>query len=564
MKPSRTVNPRAKQSSVKSADGELTQAEELQRMAKELAAWEIKGKLQELRIKQLEKENASYRAQRDREDGFLQTKIRKLELDIAELREKLEAANKQLAWFRKSEFHKTSEQGAGQENKGPQESPNKKTRKRNPNQPEGNPRSDRSQLDTTIEFIPDDGQCCPTCGLKFRLLESVEQSPLTEIEINLLRTIFLRRKYVSRCECQGKKIYVVPPPAKLFPKTEIGSSLWIRLVVQKFLHGVPVNRTLKELELMGLHLAAGTVAGGFRIIDQLIEPLYTTFLKRCQGADLWNADETTWRVFGSEKQKWWFWLVASDDTVVYVLDSSRSSKVPAEFFAGSAGILMTDRFSSYKALHAAIKKVWCWVHARRDFLKIFEGMPSLRPWARGWLQIIAELFVLEHKRFALWKAGVTSGEAWNKVEIALTRQIENIKTKWETELKRPKLHKEQGKALRSMKRHWSGLTAFLADPRIPLHNNRAERLLRNAVILRKNSFGSGSEWSGHMSAKVFTIFQTWLINGLDPQALLLDYFHECSKTPGKPPPTFDGFLPWMMSETRRKQFALPDSYKRPG
>jgi len=114
-----------------------------------------------------------------------------------------------------------------------------------------------------------------------------------------------------------------------------------------------------------------------------------------------------------------------------------------------------------------------------------------------------------------------------------------------------------------MKRHWDGLTLFLTDPRIPLDNNRAERLLRNAVILRKNSYGSGAEWAGHLAAKMFSIYQTWLINGLDPEALLLDYFNECSK-PGRPPPNTSNFLPWTMSAEKKAQFALPKSYSRPG
>jgi transposase len=71
----------------------------------------------------------------------------------------------------------------------------------------------------------------------------------------------------------------------------------------------------------------------------------------------------------------------------------------------------------------------------------------------------------------------------------------------------------------------------LVEAGLALHNNRAERLLRNAVILRKHSYGSGTEWAGSLAAKLFGLFQTWLINGLNPQALLLDYFEECSKTP---------------------------------
>ena len=157
-----------------------------------------------------------------------------------------------------------------------------------------------------------------------------------------------------------------------------------------------------------------------------------------------------------------------------------------------------------------------------------------------------------------------SGEKWDTADRELRKYVQDLRKCWEAELRKPHLHKQQSKILRSMKRHWPGYTLFLEDPRIPLHNNRAERLLRNPVILRKNSFGSGSPWAGQLAARIFSIFQTWLINGLDPKALLLDYFNECSKSPGRPPPSVSEFMPWSMSSERRGKFALPEAYQRPG
>ena len=250
--------------------------------------------------------------------------------------------------------------------------------------------------------------------------------------------------------------------------------------------------------------------------------------------------------------------------MAYILDPSRSKKVPNEFFAGSNGTLMTDRLASYKSLHEAIRKVWCWVHQRRDFLNIYNGVKSLRRWAKRWLKRIGQLFALEHIRFKLWEQDKDNGPEWTEAQSNLNQHVESMRLCWEKELKASGLDAEQKKVLRSMKKHWEGLTFFLEDPRVPLHNNRAERLLRMAVILRKNSFGSGSAWAGELAAELFCLFQTWLINGLDPQALLLDYFDTCSKTPGRAPPIIDDFIPWKMSNERKLHFRLPDSYSRPG
>jgi transposase len=544
---------------------------------------------------------------RDRTEAFLQKEIRRLEgvvaerdtqlkrvrsekidvleQEIARLQKEfcaqareLEKANKLLAWFLRNYFGQKSEKTAkekrseetppGDEPVGDNLTSEVKPQKRNRGQQKdskGHGRTEQEQtLPTDETFLEPTSCACATCGTPYRQLEETEDSRLTEIEIQLLQVLYRRRKYVTQCPCHGKKIITASPAEKLYPKTSIGNSLWVHMVVQKFLSGIPTSRTLKDLSLNGFNLAQGTVTGGFKIIGDLLDPLYQAVVHHCRRADFWNADETSWRVFDSGKKRWWLWVIGSDDAVVYIVDPSRSKKVPDEFFAASTGTLMTDRFASYKALRAAIQKAWCWVHVRRDFLNIFNGVKKLKNWAKEWLELIAKLFVLNHKRFQLWSEGWHFGAQWEQAEKALKQHVQHIQDCMQEQLWQLDIHAEQKKALSSLKAHWHGLTLFLNDPRIPLHNNRAERLLRNAVILRKNSYGSGTEWSGHLTAKLFSIVQTWLINRLDPQKMLRFYFDECSRTPGKPPPNLNLFLPWTMTEKQRREFALPKSYSAPG
>lgn len=533
----------------------------------------------EWRLQALEAENRALRNSRRETEEFLQREIRKLQKDVADRDEKLEKANEQLAWFKKNYWGSRSEKGgakgeeeqaadeekSGEETETAGEAPGSKKKRGQQPGSKGPGRSDRSQLREDEQPVDIPGGCnCGTCGKPYRQLLTTKKSPLIEMFTYLLLTNYQLAQYVADCDCEGKKIVTAPPPPKLYKRTTIGNSLWIYLVVQKFLFGAPTSRTLKELSLLGLPLAQGTVTGGFKVIDGLLDRLYEELVDHCRSADLWNGDETTWRVFDSGKKRWWMWLVASDDAVVYLLDPSRSKRVPSEFFAGSVGILMTDRLASYKALHDAITKAWCWVHVRRDILNLFNGVPKLKAWSKDWLEEIARLFVLNHNRFKLWEKNKTLGAEYTQAQEDLAEHVRKLEERWQSELKQPNLHKKQKTVLNSMKKHWPGLTLFLSDPRIPLHNNRAERLLRNSVILRKNSYGSGTEWAGKMAAKLFSIIQTWLINGLDPQALLLDYFNECSKTPGRAPPDVSSFLPWKMSEERKRLFPLPKSYSRPG
>ncbi len=485
--------------------------------------------------------------------------------ELKALRQKVDRLEQRVAALTKAQFGHSSEKDESGVASAQAKTSEARRRGQQPGA-KGHGRTKRTGLNEDHIDLDAKQQCCETCHKAFKLLPGTDDSTIAEYETMLTLLKYHRAKYARQCKCPGPKIITAPAPPRLYPRTTIGNSLWVHLVVQKFLFGMPTNRTLKDLALQGFGLAAGTVAGGLKVISDLVEPLVQQIILYCKNDNSWHADETSWRVFGERSadkktNNWWLWVASSKHAVVYLWDRSRSSRVPKEFFANSVGLLMSDRYSAYKSLPKEIRKAWCWVHVRRDFLNTYR-VKKFSSWSKQWLLRIATLFVLNEQRFRLWKDQLDFGSVWDLACKRLSSHVEMMKLEWQSELLKP-LHKQQKTVLHSLQRHWEGLTLFLNDPRIPLHNNLAERLLRNCVVLRKNSYGSGSEWSGQLAAKFFTLFQTWLINGLDPQSLLLDYFNECSVDPGKPPPSIDKFLPWKMSEDRKLDFALPPSFKRP-
>ena len=403
--------------------------------------------------------------------------------------------------------------------------------------------------------------CCPKCSTDFLLLEATKDSKLIEYHQFLEETTYKRQVAVSQCKCFGKVIKGADMPCKLFPRTDIGNSLWTHFLLGKYLFGVPTNRIQKALSLKELNLPLGTLNYGFKRIDGLLTSLYEQMQDHAKAADLWNADETSWRIMDAENRKFWLWVIASSDAAVYIMDQSRSAKVPKQFFEDSSGILVSDRFSAYKSLKELIKTAWCWVHVRRDFLAVFKGVKKHKTWAARWLQRIGKLFAVNHKRFKLFEAEKCSDSQWQKINEELVSLLEKFQKEFKREISQNKLDNIQLKILRSLNKHWAGLTLFASDCRIPMDNNRAERLLRGAVNLRKNSNGSGAAWSGQLAAKVLTLFHTWLINGLNPEALMEAFLDDNSMN--CPAPDLKQYLPWRMSTARKKEFALPASYKRP-
>jgi len=305
---------------------------------------------------------------------------------------------------------------------------------------------------------------------------------------------------------------------------------------------------LEELKQHGLDLAAGTVADGLRRLEPIFTPIYEALIERNRASSLCQADETRWQVFvdseGKISHRWWLWVFLGEDTVVYRLDPTRSHDVPEGHFADAACVLMVDRYSAYKAMgqvkSGTIKLAFCWSHVRRDFIEVGKGWPELKDWALGWLRRIRRLYRLNRQRLK-HPAGSTE---FRRSDDALRETLRSMQSQAVEELADKNLRAPCRKVLESLQVHWTGLTLFVDDRRIPLDNNASERKIRGPALGRKNDYGSGALWSGRLSAMMFSIFATlsdWRIN---PRRWLLWYLNTCAASGGKAPPDAGRFLPW--------------------
>ena len=305
----------------------------------------------------------------------------------------------------------------------------------------------------------------------------------------------------------------------------------------------------------GLSISQGTITGGLKRIGEVLQPLYAHILERSRAARHWHIDETGWKVFveitGKIGFRWWLWVIVTRDTCVYLPDPSRSSRVPRDHLGEDAeGIASVDRYAAYKKLSKNIRLSYCWAHVRRDFIRTWGGYKTLRPWSRAWIKRIKNLYRLNGDRLQV-RSNI---EEFRKKDLLLREAIDSMEKKREQQLTNKTLHPAQRKVLKSMRKHWEGLTIFVDHPDIPMDNNEAERRLRTPVVGRKNYYGNNSVWSGMLTAVLFTIIQTLLKNHINPKKFLIAYFDACAENGGKPPDNLDAFLPWNMSDEQKANF----------
>jgi transposase len=113
------------------------------------------------------------------------------------------------------------------------------------------------------------------------------------------------------------------------------------------------------------------------------------------------------------------------------------------------------------------------------------------------------------------------------------------------------------KALKSLQRHWAGLVVFVEQPWLPLDNNAAERALRLAVVERKSFYGSGSQWSGQITATLMSLLMTVKLWKINARTWLSEYLNACANEGAKAPADISAFVPWQMNEAQLAAMRAP-------
>jgi transposase len=349
---------------------------------------------------------------------------------IVETADELEKLTAQLETQRKMIFGSRSEQKKDDESSkestqtgaGPK-TPTRKRGKQKGSKGKGRQRRENLKEEERILDLGDDEKDCSKCGLPYCRSKKTEDSWVYEWRVQIVRVKVVRSRYIRKCDCKSSpKFKVAPKMAKPIPKGMFAANLLAKLLIYHFNLQFPLNRIIAMMKMEGLVVSQGTLTGVLKKLQPLFRPLYQEILRKAQAGNHWHMDETTWRMLCSPtKKRWWLWVVSTPKCVCFILDPSRSAKIPKAFFGDEAeGILSVDRYGAYKGLGAKIHLAFCWAHVRRDFLKV-EGYAKLKNWAIGWLKRIGKLYQLNRERLR-----AEANAKIEKAEKALKKQVEAI------------------------------------------------------------------------------------------------------------------------------------------
>ena len=501
----------------------------------------------------------------ERAEGFKQ--------EIQELKGKVRDLKKRV-------FGKKSEKkGTAKKDEGKDPKPSKRKRGQQPGS-KGHGRTRHPDLPITNETSDfPEAPVCPKCGTPYISKEEGDgTTEIIEVEVKAHKRIIKRCCAEQGCSCQGvPKTVSAPKAAKIVPRSQYGISVWIAVLLNKFLYCQPTNRLLNQYKELGLPISAGSITGGLRVLMELFKPVYDALYEQQMTETRFHGDESSWKVFesieGKESNRWWLWVYRSASVVYYLIAPGRGADVPVSHFENIKNekiILVCDRYSAYKALVKQLSFIilaFCWAHVRRDFLDAMQKYPELEEWTLQWVDAIATLYHINNQRVKQFDTKLPLNQQSQSFQIVHDKLVEKMDAMVDERDSFIEAHKDDSnkpllvdvkyKIMTSLVNHWQGLSVFVEHPEVPMDNNKAENSIRNPVTGRKNFYGSGSVWSAELAAIMFAIFQTMALNDLNCHHLLNVYLTACAENQGKAPEDLSSFLPWTMDAERRLELSKP-------
>ena len=408
----------------------------------------------------------------------------------------------------------------------PYEKPSGKKRPRKPGRKAGHPGSRRASPLEIDRHEDHRLEYCPNChnpvdGRKpvrkrKRVIEDLRESEPEAVE---------HRIHGSWCPV-CKKV-VEPVVVDALPKAAVGHRA---VALTAWLH-YGLGITLSQIvEVLNHHFHFQVSPGGLMQMwyrtRAIFDDWYEQIAEEARGSAYLHGDESGWRVNGETR---WLWCFTNKVLTYYQIDRSRGSPALYRFFGEEFdGCLISDFWRAYDLIRAGSRQ-YCLTHLLREIHDVNARNESeqWRGFSKKLKRLIADAFRLCSRKETL------SEKEFRSRNSRLDSRLEDLIFRHGTE--DPDVKRLAERLNRSM----DGIFTFLDQPEVEPTNNRAEREIRPAVLIRKTSFQNRSEKGTKCQAVFMSIYRTLKLRGHDPIETMVEALKKyvrSSSLPPLPPP----------------------------
>jgi transposase len=389
---------------------------------------------------------------------------------------------------------------------------------------------------------------CPDCG-KGKLFNLSPGSVIRIIGGPWLNVEIYKPERLRCPICQ--KIFTATLPEELYKESRVDKSAKAIVSILKYRGGVPFYRQEQIQTILGNPISDTEI---WKMTDDVADccfPIVTHLCQLAADAEILHNDDTTARILDLRKENEKKNPERKGIFTTAILGKIEEKQI-ALFITGRqhAGENLNDLLDereepsvpiqSCDALSRNIPKDhktqigYCNAHARRKF---YEIAPY---WPQECLKIVASynLIFLNDKNTKSMQPEQRLN--WHQQKSAPV--MEKMKTYCHSLLEERKVEPNSslGKAINYVIKHWKGLTLFLEVPGVPISNNDDERLLKRAVLNRKNAYFFKTENGAKIADTLLSVIETCALNQVNPYNYLIalqQYVEKVVKEPHL-------WLPW--------------------
>lgn len=379
----------------------------------------------------------------------------------------------------------------------------------------------------------------------------------------LIQALMYRCKRVRCGSCQ--EVYTAPLPPQA-GKEKYDPSVAAALGLVRYGAGLPFYRNAKLQECFGVPLAPTTQWDLVEDAANALTPVHEELTRQAGNADKVHNDDTPMRV-----------LQITQDQRVEALGAKAAKKRSGTFTSGIVSITQDGhQIAEYAtgprhagenlalrlqhraqgrpppihmcdALDANLPPGFdtvlcrCLGHSRRKFVEVVEDFPDE---VRVVILVLKEVYKVDAQAH---EQNLTPEERLQlHRRVSRPRMIQlALWMRWLQSERMVEPNSGLGKAIRYMRRNWLELTRFYRTPNAPLDNNVVERLLKRAVLHRKNSLFFRTLNGARVADLFMTLIHTAILEGVDAfdyLVTLLRHKGDLAKSPGR-------WMPWTYRQT---------------
>jgi len=349
------------------------------------------------------------------------------------------------------------------------------------------------QVEVTADRCPDcDAELGDPIRIESKIIEEIPEPP----------PIIITEYKIAHYRCPRCQKEVAANNASCPIEGRFGNNIIAQTTLLKYEDRLPHRKIQDALGRMyGLDISPATILDLTRRAADAVQSQYDVILGRIRNAPIVYIDETSIDVQG---ELHWIWIFTTPSEIFAVIRKSRGMKVLMEVLTRKfSGIIVCDGWRPYPKFTKRIQR--CWAHLLRESKDLAEKIEEAIPLH----EVLTLLYKELNSKLECDPPPEVRSELWQKSRVKLQQLLMR-------DYGSDKVRKLIGKISNGFD-YWF---TFIIHPGVEPTNNRAERALREHVILRKiiGTLRNGKGTSIH--ERIMTVLATWGLQGLNSFQML--------------------------------------------